>query len=456
MPTTPISSKTNHPGSLAAKQNSRNQDFGEILSKSQEAQEALKNSDDQQVMSQKLLELGTISTKTPTVSHIFKDNDSFDGNYWNIIYSSSNKNKKYNQMSPGTKVYMDTTTKELRWSKSPSVDLEDRQKNNTESISHNTKIANSIKEDIPHNESTEQLVNLGEISKQNPTVSHLFKNNPAITGNYWNIIFSPINSDKPFTNLLPGTQISINTANNEIIINNQEDKQNIAAVPPPPVEMPIEENNMFSSSTEKDSFNMSFSEKLANSLKPLIGRPYKEMDCYGLVVRGLIQQGINYQGSGGLRQSLESAAKFNGLPGNAYLTGEGLVQNTGTTLYEKTFNKIYNSQKQSHEIYNDINEKLEPGLILSFSTPSRGHTGVVARQDKFWTYINSGLIDNNVNTSARISRKVGEEILSKEITNWCKLAKERKEPLKVTMGKLDELKLKQFSSNKSQIDLSQL
>jgi hypothetical protein len=78
---------------------------------------------------------------------------------------------------------------------------------------------------------------------------------------------------------------------------------------------------------------------------------------------------------------------------------------------------------------------LQKGLILSFSTPTRGHTGVVSRQGDEWTYINSGLIDNQV-TSGRISERVGEEHLKAEIKNWLTLAEDRNESITVTLGQV--------------------
>ncbi len=394
-----------------------------------------------------LIEVGLISEDTPTVSHILKNNESFKDEYWNIIYSDINKNKQYTNMLPGTKVSIDRQTNELVWSKFTTTDT-----NHAIATSQAPPFEKSaLLPSTPPPIKNEEQITVGVISKENSTVSHLLENNKNIPGNFWNIIYDPVNQEKPFTALTPGTKVDLNTSTNELIFNNGNIKAytKVQAFKAPTY--PTFETHYSQTNAET-----SFSEKLADSIKPLIGKPYNEIDCYGLVVRGLIKQGVNYQGKGGLRQSLETAAKFKGLPGNAFLTGEGLVKNTGTTLHSKTYLSITNSEKQSDEIFSEIENNLETGLILSFSTPSRGHTGVVAKRDNLWTYINSGLMDNSVNQATKVSRKVGEEKLQAEIKNWCKLAQNRNEPLTVTIGRLDEEKLKRFSKIDRGVDLSKL
>ena len=86
---------------------------------------------------------------------------------------------------------------------------------------------------------------------------------------------------------------------------------------------------------------------------------------------------------------------------------------------------------------------LKKGFILSFSTPTRGHTGIVSQKDLFWTYINSGNMDHNVETP-RETKSVGEEYLAEEIANWLALAAERDESLIITLGRLHEEKLRSF------------
>ncbi|MCJ7603604.1 MAG: hypothetical protein MUO63_19150, partial [Desulfobulbaceae bacterium] len=77
----------------------------------------------------------------------------------------------------------------------------------------------------------------------------------------------------------------------------------------------------------------------------------------------------------------------------------------------------------------------------SFSTPTRGHTGIISQHNQMWTFINSGYMDNQVEKTGR-SKGVGEEVLAKEIKNWCKVAAKTGESLVITLGRLQEEKLR--------------
>jgi hypothetical protein len=182
---------------------------------------------------------------------------------------------------------------------------------------------------------------------------------------------------------------------------------------------------------------------LDDAVRPFIGTSYTKIDCYGLIVRGLINQGIQYHGHGGLMEKLENLALHNGLPNNAYLNGEGLVEKAGTKIFSNSIQRIFNIREETDKIYNGITPYLRKGTILSFSTTSHGHTGIVSRWEGHWTYINSGLIDNQI-TSSQVSERVGEEFLKAEIKNWVVLASSRKEPLTVTLGEIDENPLPDF------------
>jgi len=179
---------------------------------------------------------------------------------------------------------------------------------------------------------------------------------------------------------------------------------------------------------------------LADAVRPFIGTSYTEIDCYGLIVRGLIKQGVQYYGHGGLREKLENLALLDGLPKNAYLTGEGLVEKAGTKLFSNSIRRISNTREELDKIYSEITPYLREGLILSFSTTTRGHTGIISKREDDWTYINSGVIDNQI-FSSEVSERVGEEFLKAEIKNWIVLASSRKEPLTVTLGQIDKNQL---------------
>ncbi|UCH81471.1 MAG: hypothetical protein JSW20_02360 [Nitrospiraceae bacterium] len=182
---------------------------------------------------------------------------------------------------------------------------------------------------------------------------------------------------------------------------------------------------------------------LADAVRPLIGTSYTKINCYGLIVMGLIKQGIQYYGHDGLGKQLANLALLDGLPEYAYLNGEGLVEKVGETIYSDSIHKISNAREATDIIYTDIAPYLREGLILSFSTTTRGHTGIISRQEDIWTYINSGVIDNQVSPSGLL-KGVGEEFLKAEIKNWVVLAFSRKEPLTVTLGQIDTKRLKDF------------
>ena len=194
---------------------------------------------------------------------------------------------------------------------------------------------------------------------------------------------------------------------------------------------------------------------LADAVRPFIGTSYTEIDCYGLIVRGLMNQGVQYHGHGGLREKLENLALLDGLPNNAYLTGEGLVEKAGTKIFSNSIRRISNTREESDKIYSEITPYLREGLILSFSTTTRGHTGIISKRDDDWTYINSGVIDNQI-FSGEVSERVGEEFLKAEITNWIVLASSRKEPLTVTLGQIDENQLQDSDRLNKQFKLTAL
>lgn len=194
---------------------------------------------------------------------------------------------------------------------------------------------------------------------------------------------------------------------------------------------------------------------LDDAVRPFIGMSYTKIDCYGLIARGLMNQGVQYHGQGGLREKLENLAERDGLPNNAYLNGEGLVEKAGMKIFSKFTSRISNIQEKTDEIYSEITRYLREGLILSFSTSTRGHTGIVSRRENDWTYINSGIIDNQI-SPGEVSERVGEEFLKAEIKNWFVLAADRKEPLTVTLGRLDVNQLQDFDGLKEKNKLTAL
>ena len=213
----------------------------------------------------------------------------------------------------------------------------------------------------------------------------------------------------------------------------------------------IEENYNIKSLVVLKTYNTS----LADAVRPFIGMSYTRMNCYGLIVRGLMNQGVKYHGHGGLREKLENLALLDGLPNNAYLNGEGLIEKVGEKIFSNSIYRISNTREETDKMYSELTPHLREGLILSFSTTTRGHTGIVSRQKDDWTYINSGVIDNQV-SPLTLSKGVGEEFLKGEINNWVVLASSRKEPLTVTLGQLDENRLQDFDWIKQTVKLTAL
>ncbi len=365
------------------------------------------------------IELGRISKDTPTVSHILITHPEYAHKCWDIVFSSENRGKQFTKMREGTTVALKPDSNEIVWGNEHPVEGNHLKSGPSEAVT------NAAEEIGLEGKS----IIIGTISTDSPTVSHLFEANPHFDRRFWDIINAPVNSSKDYTSLRPGTRVELDPSNMELsFINNSREKTAIqsANFTLPEPDSNIEEEHHVS---------------LADAVKPYIGTPYNQIDCYGLVVRGLMDQGVKYNGHGGLREKLENQAAREGRPSNAYFSGEGLVEQAGIKVYSKSIQSISDTRGKTDEIYSEIMPYLREGMILSFSTPTRGHTGVVSRQGDNWTYINSGVIDNAV-SPGRVSKRVGEEILREEINNWCVLAAGRREPLIVTIGQVDGNKLR--------------
>ncbi len=374
-----------------------------------------------------IIKLGVIDKNTPTISNLLHQNKRFKDETWNIIFSAANRGKHFKEIRAGSEVTLNLSNNEISWhrpSRKPIIPA---------SVWNDQKLT------------ADGLVVVGKISRETPTVSNLLRRSKIYHDEAWNIILSNINSDKPFNTIRPGTTIAINPQTFELSFI-RHPLQSVA-------------NNTISSaaqehlSTAANNFfanNKNISQKLVDEIRPYIGRPYSEINCYGLVVRGLKGLGVQYGGAGGLRETLEKMAMEQGRPLNSYQNGEGLIKAAGKTTFVKTFNHIQHPERLAEQTFSGLEKSLRQGMILSFSTPSRGHTGVVARDNGEWSYLNSGLIDHQLD-HGRTSMRVGEESLEKEIDNWFKLAKNNNEPLEINLGMLDKNKLNNFCPRNSQV-----
>ncbi len=282
------------------------------------------------------------------------------------------------------------------------------------------------------------LVSLGKVTRQNPNVSSLLVKHPVYKKDCWRILYSQANRDKPYTRIRPGTEIFLDPKTREVVWGKMrpapEASKAVASAKQP---QPAKERK--SPATDK-----TFSERLVGAVKPFYGRPYDEINCYELLVKGLTNLGVRYQGPGGLGRKLMVMAREQGLPRYAYFNGEGLIAASGSPVYSKTLLHVQSPEKQASQLLKEIEPHLEKGQILSFSIHSRGHTGIVSRTNDTWTLINSGKMDHTLN-SKNLPKGVGEESLAAEGRDWFELARARRESLRVTLGKLNEQQLLTYS-----------
>lgn len=287
-------------------------------------------------------------------------------------------------------------------------------------------------------EKVPDLVSIGTVTRQNPNVSSLLIKQPAYRKECWNILFSPINRDKPYTQIRSGTEIFLNPETREIVWGTmRQAPEEPAALAKVEAQRPAELEKAADSTQD-------LSDRLIGAVKPYFGKPYREIDCYELLVKGLTNLGVRYAGAGGLGRKLMLMAKEQGLPMNAYFNGEGLIAASGSTVYTKTLLRVRSPQHQAAQVLREIEPHLEKGQILSFSIHSRGHTGIVSRANDTWTLINSGRMDHALN-AGDLPKGVGEESLEAEVRDWFELARARGESLRITLGRLNEQQLLTYS-----------
>ena len=278
------------------------------------------------------------------------------------------------------------------------------------------------------------LISLGKVTRKNPNVSSLLIRHPVYKKDCWRILHSQANRDKPYTRIRPGTEIFLDPKTKEVVWGQMR----------PALEAPraVAKADRPEPATTREcpTTDQAFSERLVGAVKPLYGKPYREINCYELLVKGLTKLGVRYEGAGGLGRKLMVMAREQGLPMNAYFNGEGLIAASGSSVYSKTLNHVRFPERQATQLLKEIEPHLEKGQILSFSIHSRGHTGIVSRDNGTWTLINSGEMDHALN-SGNLRKGVGEESLAEEVRNWFKLARARRESLRITLGRLDEQQL---------------
>lgn len=294
----------------------------------------------------------------------------------------------------------------------------------------------------------EQRVLVGEITRETPTVSELLMQHKELRSSTWDIVHSEQNKNKDYTKLQPGTRIYYNRNEGTLTWGSPKPSHtnlpHSALVFPKPVSPdPVVPKNPDSPPAN-----------LSEAVQRYMGTSYDEINCYELLVKGLRHMDIAYSGKDGLYSKLTRMAADKGMAPNAYLNGEGIVKAAGSMVLSNNYPHISNWRDEAAALIKEMEPLLDNGQILSFSTERRGHTGVVSQQNNQWTFINSGRLDNPVE-SGSVRRGVGEEILHEEIRNWFKLAHARKETLSVTLGQLEQGKIRtaynmeEFSSKQS-------
>jgi hypothetical protein len=312
----------------------------------------------------------------------------------------------------------------------------------------NKRSASEARPYLSESKAKSELICIGSISHEKPTVSHLLIRHPQYGKTCWRIVNSELNHNKNYRELPLGKAVYIDPKTLELIWEGRSFKSSFAMSDREPVHNSKESARKEVSATPRTPHTMSSnpffdSKDLSEVLKSYIGTSYNKMDCFELVVQGLRSMGICYGGKEGIQNQLIKKALAQKLPINSYLTGEGLIENFSTQVYNKTFSDVSRPENQAEQVLSEIESSLEKGLIVSFSTAGRGHIGVISRYDNTWTFLNSGVIDNNVQSSSKM-KGVGEEDLKAEIANWFRLAEDQGGPLMITLGRLNNEKLLPF------------
>ena len=323
---------------------------------------------------------------------------------------------------------------------------------------------------VPEDSATEHRVCLGVITKENPTVSHLLYRS-SYRSQCWDILERDVNMEKPFRRIPLGTPIFMDTQTSEIMwgtsaskgMNNDFMKEsgsseiqsvmetegsvmgNVAGVntdAPDSLHVKTSESTKASaSSIPGDGENVSLG--LDQAVGTFIGTAYSRMNCYELVVEGLERMGVQYKGIHGLSRHLVEQASRKGLSSYSLHSGEGLTQAIGTDVFSEAIPRITGINSQARSVINKMKNVLQEGQILSFSTPTKGHTGVVSKRNGNWTFINSGVMDHRL-TGKQGGWEVGEERLDDEIRNWFRRAFKEGNGLTITLGTVDAAKLARF------------
>lgn len=389
--------------------------------------------------------VGEISSSHQTVSELLMRHPELKGSTWNILSAAANRGRDFTRLAPGTRIYYNPDDHSLNWTGTGDA--------RGDAVA---KAAPARKLEMPSQPVTpvqaetataaEESTQLGVISRELPTVSHLLKAHQEFGRDTWRILSAGVNRGKDFSRLPIGAAVSIDSVTREISWHKGSGLPVTASAPEAVQARPAspEETMVKAASTAADPkaeagpmTRGGGAGDLTEAVRPFLGRNYKDINCYELLVKGLERMNIPYGGKDGLFTKLTRMAREQGLPANAYLNGEGVVKAAGSLVLARNYPHTANWKREAEQLYREMEPLLSKGQILSFSTRRRGHTGIISQQDQQWTFINSGRLDNSL-TEGSPRKGVGEENLVQEIRNWFKLASSRGESLSVTLGSLGQ------------------
>jgi hypothetical protein len=292
-------------------------------------------------------------------------------------------------------------------------------------------------------DSKQGLVRLGTITRDNPTVSHLLMQHAEYREQCWDIVHDPVNGDKPFRDLSLGEPIWLDPQSKEILVGDEARGAPAEASRSRPFPA-ADTATLFRPEPMDARAKADFpSQSLSRAVTGYVGTPYERLDCYELVVQGLKDLGLDYSGEEGLQTRLMHKARLDTGDPNAYLTGEGLINSLGTQVYRQHIPPDSPERHTAGDLMHSLGQRLEPGMILSLSTPEGGHTGVISRRDGEWTFVNSGRIQHAVD-GVEVRRGVAEEKLHSELAQWLQKARERGQDLSISVGRLTPGKMSRF------------
>lgn len=167
-----------------------------------------------------------------------------------------------------------------------------------------------------------------------------------------------------------------------------------------------------------------------NAMVQNIRYRFRNKDCLEFLADLLEENGIAYYGKNGVADTLIVKARNEGKNLNVYLTGEGLTRKLSSNPVTVQIKK--GGGDSFEDIWNRIIPHIQKGTILSFSSQSFGHTGIVDRVGNRWAYFNSSGTPGKPETY-----KVLAEDLKLEIRSWFQRAKRQKTFLNITVGAID-------------------